>query len=217
MYKYLFFLTASAIPAAAYAQSPSEQALAEIVDRQDADGATPAAVYASAAAPRDAAVITVTANGLGTDLRNTGQSVTVIDRSEIETIQGADPVRALNRVPGLSLSRSGGIGTVTSVNVRGANADQLLVLVDGVRVADQASPSGGFDFGNLLLGTAGKVDVLRGSNSTIWGSEAVGGVVDVSTRTERGLTGSVEFGARDTLFASAAAGEIGRASCRERV
>nr|WP_247712051.1 TonB-dependent receptor [Qipengyuania qiaonensis] len=139
-------------------------------------------------------------------MRNTGQSVTVIGREEIESIQGADPARALSRVPGLSLSRSGGVGTVTSVNVRGANPDQLLVLVDGVRVADQASPSGGFDFGNLLLGTAGKIDVLRGSNSTIWGSEAVGGVLDVSTRTERGLIASVEYGARDTLFASAAAG-----------
>ena len=206
MYKYLFFLTASAVPAAALAQSPSDQALAEIIDRQDAEGATPAAVYAPAAAPRDAAVITVTANGLGTDLRNTGQSVTVIGREEIETIQGADPARALARVPGLSLSRSGGVGTVTSVNVRGANPDQLLVLVDGVRVADQASPSGGFDFGNLLLGTAGKIDVLRGSNSTIWGSEAVGGVIDISTRAERGMTASVEYGSRDTLFASAAAG-----------
>ena len=86
MYKYLFFLTASAVPAAALAQSPSEQALAEIIDRQDADGATPAAVYAPAAAPRDAAVITVTANGLGTDLRKTGQSVTVIERDEIEQL-----------------------------------------------------------------------------------------------------------------------------------
>ena len=206
MYKYLFFLTASAVPAAALAQSPSEQALAEIIDRQDAEGATPAAVYAPAAAPRDAAVITVTANGLGTDLRNTGQSVTVIERDEIEQVQGADPVRALNRVPGLSLSRSGGIGRVTSVNLRGASSDQVLVLIDGVRVADQASPSGGFDFGNLLLGTAGKIDVLRGSNSTIWGSEAVGGVIDISTRTDRGLSGSIEYGARDTVFASAAAG-----------
>ena len=69
MYKYLFFLTASAIPATALAQSPSEQALAEIVERQDADGAAATEVYASAAVPRDAAVITVTANGLGTDLR----------------------------------------------------------------------------------------------------------------------------------------------------
>ncbi|HCJ45084.1 MAG TPA: TonB-dependent receptor, partial [Erythrobacter sp.] len=151
-------------------------------------------------------MITVTANGLGTDLRNTGQSVTVIERDEIEQLQGADPARALNRVPGLSLSRSGGIGRVTSVNLRGASSDQVLVLIDGVRVADQASPSGGFDFGNLLLGTAGKIDVLRGSNSTIWGSEAVGGVIDISTRTDRGLSGSIEYGARDTVFASAAAG-----------
>ena len=205
VYKYLFLLTASVVPSTAYAQSASEEALAEIIERQDAetDGeVTPTPVRA----PVGESVITVTANGLGTDLRNTGQSITVVDREEIESIQSADPLKALARVPGVSFSRSGPVGTVTSVNVRGANADQLLVLVDGVRVADQASPSGGFDFGNLLLGTAGKIDVLRGSNSTIWGSEAMGGVMDVSTRTERGMSGSVEYGARDTLFANAAAG-----------
>ena len=209
MYKYLFLITVSAIPGTAYAQSASEQALEEIIAAQDEDieVADPLATAPGHHGYRPTeALITVTANGLGTDLRNTGQSVTVVDREEIDSIQGADPVRALSRVPGLSLSRSGGVGTVTSVNVRGANPDQLLVLVDGVRVADQASPSGGFDFGNLLLGTAGKIDVLRGSNSTIWGSEAIGGVIDVSTRTERGMSGSVEFGARDTLFASASAG-----------
>lgn len=209
MYKYLLLISASAVPGAAYAQTASEQALEEIIAAQDeaneaGDQQATVGSYRSAA-PAEA-IITVTANGLGTDLRNTGQSVTVIGREEIETIQGADPARALARVPGLSLSRSGGVGTVTSVNVRGANPDQLLVLVDGVRVADQASPSGGFDFGNLLLGTAGKIDVLRGSNSTIWGSEAVGGVIDISTRAERGMTASVEYGSRDTLFASAAAG-----------
>jgi vitamin B12 transporter len=209
VYKYLFLLTASAVPATVHAQTASEEALAEIIERQDAEG-EPEPVgeeaFVQTRQPVSESVITVTANGLGTDLRNTGQSITVLDREEIETLQGADPANALARVPGLSLSRSGPVGTVTSVNVRGANADQLLVLVDGVRVADQASPSGGFDFGNLLLGTAGKIDVLRGSNSTIWGSEAVGGVVDISTRTERGMTGSVEYGARDTLFASAATG-----------
>ncbi|MBL4896196.1 MAG: TonB-dependent receptor, partial [Erythrobacter sp.] len=185
VYKYLLLISASAVPGAAYAQTASEQALEEIIAAQDeaneaGDQQATVGSYRSSA-PAEA-IITVTANGLGTDLRNTGQSVTVIGREEIETIQGADPARALARVPGLSLSRSGGVGTVTSVNVRGANPDQLLVLVDGVRVADQASPSGGFDFGNLLLGTAGKIDVLRGSNSTIWGSEAVGGVIDISTR-----------------------------------
>ena len=105
VYKYLFFLTASAIPAAALAQSPSEQALAEIVERQDAEASdAPVAATAAAVPPRAPSVITVTANGLGTDLRNTGQSVTVIERAEIEAVQGADPARALNRVPGLKIS-----------------------------------------------------------------------------------------------------------------
>ncbi len=209
MYKYLFLVTVSAIPGTAYAQSASEQALDEIIAAQDEAAAVVdqqnAAVTYRSPTPAEA-VITVTANGLATDLRNTGQSVTVIGRDEIETIQGADPARALSRVPGLSLSRNGGVGAVTGVNVRGANSDQVLVLVDGVRVADQAGPAGGFDFGSLLLGTAGKIDVLRGSNSTIWGSDAVGGVIDITTRAERGMSASVEYGSRDTLFASASAG-----------
>nr|WP_247718224.1 TonB-dependent receptor [Qipengyuania proteolytica] len=150
--------------------------------------------------------ITVTANGLGTDIGNTGQVVTIIDRDEIESVQGPDATRVLQRTPGLSLTRNGGVGGFTGVSIRGANSEQLLVLVDGVKVNDPSSPSGGFDFGNLLLGTAGKFDILRGSNSTIWGSDAIGGVVDVSTRGKSGLAGNVEYGSRDTLYASAVGG-----------
>ncbi|WP_369027273.1 TonB-dependent receptor plug domain-containing protein [Qipengyuania sp. RANM35] len=150
--------------------------------------------------------ITVTGNGIGTAIGNTGQSVTIIDRDEIDAVQGADATRVLQRTPGMSLTRNGGIGGFSGVSLRGANSEQLLVLVDGVRVADPASPSGGFDFGNLLLGTAGKFDIQRGSNSTIWGSDAIGGVVDVTTRGTGGLAGNFEYGSRDTLFASAAGG-----------
>ena len=151
-------------------------------------------------------IVTVTANGLSTAIENTGQAVTVIERGEIESVQGADATRVLQRTPGLSFSRNGGVGGFTGVNIRGASADQLLVLVDGVRVADPAAPGGGFDFGNQLGGMAGKFDILRGSNSTIWGSEAIGGVVDISTRTETGMAGTLEYGARDTLSANLAAG-----------
>lgn len=150
--------------------------------------------------------ITVTANGLATAISNTGQAVTIVDRAEIDSVQGADVARVLRRTPGLSLSRNGGVGAVTGVSLRGASSDQLLVLVDGVRVADTASPGGGFDFGNLLLGTAGSFDILRGSNSTIWGSDAIGGVVNVTTRRDSGFGGNFEYGSRDTLFASAAGG-----------
>ena len=209
MYRYLFLLTASALASPALAQDSTEDALAEIIAAQDAGRESePVRVDPDAIVlPGNRPVpITVTANGLGTDIRNTGQAVTVIGSEEIDRVQGADPARVLRRTPGLSLSRNGGVGGFTGVNIRGANAEQVLVLVDGVRVADPASPAGGFDFGNLLTGTANKFDILRGSNSTIWGSDAVGGVIDITTRAETGMRGSVEYGARDTFFASAGAG-----------
>ena len=212
MYKYLFFLSASALSVPAVAQDSTEDALADIIaaqdERIDEDPAPGVEDYVTLQGKR-IQIITVTANGLGTDVRNTGQAVTVLNSDEIDSVQGADPTRVLRRTPGLSLSRNGGLGSFTGVNIRGANAEQVLVLVDGVRVADPASPAGGFDFGNLLTGTANKFDILRGSNSTIWGSDAVGGVIDISTRAETGMRGSVEYGARDTLFASAGAGVDG--------
>ncbi|MCF8881683.1 TonB-dependent receptor [Erythrobacter sp. SN021] len=188
MRKFFFFLTVSSISVAAQAQDGA-------VDQSDV-------VLADSVRP----TITVTANGLGTAIANTGQAVTIIDREEIDSVQGADATRVLRRTPGLSFSRNGGNGGFTGVNLRGANSQQVLVLVDGVRVADPAAPGGGFDFGNLLLGTAGKFDILRGSNSTIWGSDAIGGVVDISTRGETGFVGNAEYGSRDTLFTSAAGG-----------
>ena len=205
--KYLFLITVSAFSVSAQAQESTEEALAEIVAAQDE--APPVATAPVVFADRVVSPITVTANGLGTDIRNTGQAVSVISETEIESVQGADPTRVLRRVPGLSLARNSGVGGVTGVNIRGANAEQVLVLVDGVRVSDPASPAGGFDFGNLLTGTIDKFDILRGSNSTIWGSDAVGGVMDISTRTETGARGSLEYGARDTLFASTSAGVDG--------
>jgi len=190
--KYLFLASVSLFSSTAFAQSQESE--------------DPAIVLADTVGP----TVTVTANGLGTNVENTGQAVTVLDRAEIVGVQGADATRVLERTPGLSFSRSGGVGGFTAVNIRGANGEQLLVLVDGVRVADPAAPGGGFDFGNLLLGTAGKLDILRGSNSTIWGSDAIGGVIDISTRGETGASGNIEYGARDTLFASAAGGLSGK-------
>jgi vitamin B12 transporter len=144
------------------------------------------------------AEITVTATGGPIDVDRTGEPVTVIGRGEIDAVQGEDLTRVLGRVPGTSFSRNGAPGSFTGVSVRGAQSEQLLVLVDGVRVADPAAPGGGFDFGNLLAGTVGKIDLLRSSNSTVWGSDAIGGVLAVSTRADTGLTGSAEYGARGT-------------------
>ncbi|MGI8942887.1 MAG: TonB-dependent receptor plug domain-containing protein [Qipengyuania sp.] len=203
MHKFLLFLSASCFPVAAAAQDadPAEQVLDEVAESHD-QGAEPReeeiVFWHEASSP-----ITVTANGLSTNIDNTGQAVTVIERDEIEAVQGGDIARVLRRAPGVTIGRNGPVGSFTGINVRGANAEQLLVLIDGVRVSDPAAPTGGFDFGNLLTGNIGKIDLLRGSNSTIWGSDAVGGVLDLSLRGEAGIEGSLEYGARDTVLASA--------------
>jgi vitamin B12 transporter len=174
---------------------------------QAQDGAV--AIAGSEDADEDSRTLTITADGFAVGTVLTGESISIITREEIEEVQGPDIVRLLERAPGVAASRNGGIGSFTGVRVRGAEAEQLLVLVDGVRVADPASPGAGFDFGNLLPGTVGRIELLRGSNSTIWGSQAVGGVLLAETRDFEGGEASAEYGARDSLYVTAALGLAG--------
>ncbi len=150
--------------------------------------------------------ITVIATGSETALSKTGQPITVITSDEIQSIQGQDITRVLERVPGLTFTRNGGPGSFTGVRLRGADAEQVLVLVDGVRVEDVSAPSGGFDFGTLTPGGVERVDVLRGSNSVVWGSAAIGGVIAVQSRDLNGVEASAEYGANESYTADAAAG-----------
>ena len=150
--------------------------------------------------------ITVVASGSNLNLDQTGQAISVIGAAEIASLQGPDLTRVLERVPGLALTRSGSIGNFTAVRVRGSEAEQVLVTLDGVRVADVASPGGGFDFGNLNAGAIGKVEVLRGSNSVVWGSQAMGGVIALTSREVNGVEASAEYGAKDSFDGSAVAG-----------
>ena len=150
--------------------------------------------------------ITVVATGTRLAIEQTGQSISVIDDRELRSIQGADLTRALERLPGVTFSRNGAPGGFTGVRVRGADAEQLLVVIDGVRTADIASPGGGFDLGNLLAGNVARMDLLRGSNSVAWGSQAIGGVLAVTTVALNGVAASAEYGADETIYATAAAG-----------
>jgi vitamin B12 transporter len=149
--------------------------------------------------------ITVLANGTRQILHSTGQSISVFGRDEMDAVQGADLTRLLERASGVGFNRNGGPGAFTSLHVRGSEGEQVLVLVDGVRVADPAAPGGGFDLGNLLMGNLAKVELQRSSNSTIWGSQALGGVLAVTTGSDPGLRASAEYGAYDTVYGSAAA------------
>jgi vitamin B12 transporter len=143
-------------------------------------------------------VITVVATGSARPIDDSGQSLSVIAADEIEAIQGPDLTRVLERAPGVTLSRNGGLGSFTGVRVRGSASEQVLVLVDGVRVADVAAPGGGFDFGTVTSGEIGRIELLRGSNSVIWGSDALGGVLALTTRAP-GVQASAEYGARDSF------------------
>ncbi|MFM5924175.1 MAG: TonB-dependent receptor plug domain-containing protein [Novosphingobium sp.] len=143
--------------------------------------------------------ITVVATGNRSTIEQTGQPVSVIVAPEIEKIQGPDLTRLLERLPGVTYTRNGPLGSTTGLFVRGANSEQLLVLIDGVRMEDVAAPSGGFDLGTLMAGGIGKIELLRGSNSVPWGSAAIGGVLAVSSDTRPGLRGTVEYGAHNSL------------------
>ncbi len=191
-HSFLFFLTflAMAVPASA-----QDEALLEEVEEEG----EPIVFFDGPEESR----ITVVASGFEENVSSTGHAVAIFTRDEIEAVQGSDIMRLLEQSPGVSLSRNGGPGNFTAVRVRGAEGEQLLVLVDGVRVADPASPGGGFDFGNLLMGNLDKVELQRTSNSTIWGGQALGGVLVVTTGGRPGRSVSAEYGAHDTFYGTA--------------
>ncbi len=149
----------------------------------------------------DEDVIIVTAGRSEQALSQTGQSVTVLDQVRIERLQSVTVTDLLRTVPGVTINSNGGVGTVSAVNIRGANSSQTVALIDGVKINNPASPGGGFDFGNLLTGNISRIEVLRGSQSVIWGSQAIGGVVNIITRepTEQvEINARGEYGSRDT-------------------
>lgn len=109
-----------------------------------------------------------------------GRSYTVVDREQIERTKPAYVADILRLVPGISVSASGSAGGLTQVRMRGAEANHILVLIDGVPALDNAS--GDFDFGRLQAGDIERVEVLRGPQSAFWGSDALAGVINIITR-----------------------------------
>jgi len=150
--------------------------------------------------PREPVVV-VTANRTAQPVERVGQSITVVDSAEIERRQTQTVADVLRTLPGVSITRNGGVGTSTSVYIRGAESDHTVALVDGIKLNDPSSPGGGFNFGNLLTGNIERIEVLRGPSSVLWGSQAIGGVINMITRqpTEE-LTVNLrsEYGYRDT-------------------
>ncbi|WP_397579038.1 TonB-dependent receptor plug domain-containing protein [Sphingorhabdus sp.] len=146
-------------------------------------------------------VIVVTASGFEQPRSETGQAIDIVDRERLDQLQSATIGDALQSVPGVTVAARGGLGGQTSAFLRGGNSSQTLVLIDGVRINDLTSPNGAFDFGSLMTDNIDQVEVLRGPNSIIWGSQAIGGVVNIqSLAPVDGFEGrfGAEYGAADT-------------------
>ena len=150
--------------------------------------------------------IVVTASGFEQPRSETGQAISVLDNARLEELQAISIIDALRTLPGVAIATRGPVGSQSSVFLRGGNSSQTLVLIDGVRINDPSSPNAAFDFGALLTGNVGRVEVLRGPNSIIWGSQAIGGVVNVQSLSPTqalAVNAGAEYGFADTITANA--------------
>lgn len=156
--------------------------------------------------------ISVTASRNPISLSHASSAVSIISREQIEQSGQTLVADLLQQVPGVNVSRSGGIGAQTQVRIRGAEANQVLVLIDGVEVNDPASGAE-FNFAHLLTHNIERIEILRGAQSALWGSDALAGVIHIITRsgTENTLL-NTRYGVHGTFQNSASlqrAGEEG--------
>jgi len=175
-------------------------AAAESAESADADAAPAAQQPArrNAARPRPGAVEEIVVVGRrlrGVPLAAQSAAVEVIGREEIERSGAVDLLDVLRGALGAAPNRSGGPGQQSSLFVRGGNGERVQVIVDGVRVKDDIS--GGANWGQLPAENIERVELLRGAQSTLFGADAAGGVVQIFTRasrTGRGFSGRLGFG-----------------------
>ena len=157
----------------------------------------------------DPDAIVVTATRSVQPATEVGHAVDVIDRDDIVRLQLRNVADVLETSPGVSIGRNGANGGASGVFIRGAESDQTLVFVDGVKVNDPSAPGAGFDFGNLLTGQIDRIEVLRGAGAVAYGSQAIGGVVSIETmpvEDDPFIFANGEYGYADTRAASLGGG-----------
>jgi vitamin B12 transporter len=144
--------------------------------------------------------VIVTGTRIETPAEQVGASVTIIEGDEIDSRHYPTVDDALRNVPGVEIRRSGSFGKTTSISIRGANPNQVQVLVDGVRF--QSPTLGAADLADLSPDMIERIEIIRGPQSTIYGADAIGGVVHIITKRGSGpptVWASQEVGNYDTL------------------
>ena len=141
------------------------------------------------------------ADRLDETLEQVANSITIITEEEIELRDQPFVADLLRTVPGVDVVRTGGPGGITSVFIRGDDSSHTLVLLDGIPVNDASNTSRFYDFANMTTDNVERIEVLRGPQSVMYGSDAIGGVINIITKRGRGrLKGSVsgEWGSYNT-------------------
>lgn len=126
--------------------------------------------------------LTISATATPEPLADVGSSVTVIDSAQIDREQRRTVPDVLSLAPGLNAVQTNGAGGQTSVFIRGTNSNQVKVLIDGIDASDPSNSNGSFDFGQLLTYDIDRIEVLRGPQSGLYGADAIGGVISITTK-----------------------------------
>jgi vitamin B12 transporter len=160
--------------------------------------------------------IVITADRRATPIEEVGSSITVLNGETLEESSESSVLEVLRRVPGLVITQAGGPGRQASIILRGADSDQTLVLLDGVRVND--SNVGGFDLSDLKLENIERIEIIRGPQSVLYGSQAIGGVINIISKeandgfSARAQVRGGSYGTQDYLFSSSYGEEAIRSS-----
>lgn len=153
----------------------------------------------------DLGEIVVSPNLEPTALNKVGATVDLVGAQALRTAPQGDVAQALTFVPGFTLTANGGLGQQAGFQVRGASQNYVPVLIDGIDVTDPSGPQVAYDFGHLSTDGIGSIEVLKGSQSALYGSSAIGGVIDIQSRhaTEPGthVYTSARYGSRNTVEA----------------
>lgn len=157
--------------------------------------------------------VVITATRTKANTIELANSISVIDSTQISNSNANNVFDLLKNETGISFTRQGGTGTLSNIYLRGANSSHTLVLIDGVEVNLTNDPSGVYDFSALPIDNIDRIEVLRGPQSTLYGSDALAGVINIITKkgngapkfsllaeggtyntykTQLGLTGSVQ-------------------------
>ena len=146
--------------------------------------------------------VVVSPNRVEQSIQRAGSAITIVSGEDIARNGARTLVDALRDVPGLDIAQQGGPAGLSNASLRGSKVSQVLVLIDGVRVGDPSAIGGEFDFGAMLATDIERIEVLRGPQSALYGSDAMGGVINIITRKGKGaprIATTTEAGSYGTI------------------